>query len=29
MNGNRITSRQPDDRPAFCREIIRALAKTA
>jgi len=25
--GNLITSRRPDDLPAFCREIVRALAK--
>ena len=25
-DGNLITSRMPDDLPAFCREIIRALA---
>jgi protease I len=29
VDGNLITSRKPDDLPAFCREIIRALAKTA
>ena len=28
QDGNLITSRKPDDLPAFCREIIRALAKT-
>jgi hypothetical protein len=28
MDGNLITSRKPDDLPAFCREIVRALAKT-
>ncbi len=28
VDGNLITSRKPDDLPAFCREIIRALAKT-
>lgn len=27
--GNLITSRKPDDLLAFCREIIRALTKTA
>jgi putative intracellular protease/amidase len=27
-DGNLITSRKPDDLPAFCREIVRALAKT-
>jgi deglycase len=27
VDGNLITSRRPDDLPAFCREIIRALAK--
>jgi protease I len=26
-DGNLITSRKPDDLPAFCREIINALAK--
>jgi len=26
-DGNLITSRKPDDLPAFCREIIGALAK--
>jgi protease I len=26
-DGNLITSRKPDDLPAFCREIIEALAK--
>jgi protease I len=26
-DGNLITSRQPADLPAFCREIIEALAK--
>jgi len=26
-DGNLITSRKPDDLPAFCREIIAALAK--
>jgi protease I len=26
-DGNLITSRRPDDLPAFCREIIDALAK--
>jgi protease I len=29
VDGNLITSRKPDDLPAFCREIIRALTKTA
>jgi protease I len=28
VDGNLITSRRPDDLPAFCREIIRALAKS-
>jgi protease I len=28
VDGNLITSRRPEDLPAFCREIIRALAKT-
>ena len=27
VEGNLITSRRPDDLPAFCREIIKALAK--
>jgi len=27
VDGNLITSRRPDDLPAFCREIIMALAK--
>jgi protease I len=26
-DGNLITSRKPDDLPAFCRELIEALAK--
>jgi protease I len=25
VDGNLITSRKPDDLPAFCREIIKAL----
>jgi protease I len=29
VDGNLITSRKPDDLPAFGREIIRALVKTA
>ena len=29
VDGNLITSRKPDDLPAFCREIVKALAKTA
>ena len=29
VDGNLITSRKPDDLPAFCREIVTALAKTA
>jgi protease I len=29
VDGNLITSRKPDDLPAFCREIIRALTKSA
>jgi deglycase len=29
VDGNLVTSQKPDDLPAFCREIIRALAKTA
>jgi protease I len=28
-DGNLITSRQPDDLPAFCREIIRALREVS
>ncbi|MBI2216152.1 MAG: type 1 glutamine amidotransferase [Candidatus Rokubacteria bacterium] len=28
VDGNLITSRKPDDLPAFCREIIKALAKS-
>ena len=27
VDGNLITSRKPDDIPAFCREIVNALAK--
>ena len=27
VDGNIITSRKPDDLPAFCREIIKALSK--
>lgn len=27
VDGNLITSRKPDDLPAFCREIIKALGK--
>ena len=27
VDGNLITSRMPDDLPAFCREIIKALNK--
>ena len=27
VDGNLITSRKPDDLPAFCREIVTALAK--
>lgn len=27
IDGNLITSRKPDDLPAFCREIVRALEK--
>ena len=26
VDGNLITSRKPDDLPAFCREIIRQLS---
>jgi len=29
VDGNLITSRKPDDIPAFCREIVRSLSKTA
>jgi protease I len=29
VDGNLITSRRPDDLPAFCREIVKALAKHA
>jgi protease I len=29
VDGNLITARRPDDLPAFCREIVRGLAKTA
>jgi protease I len=29
VDGNLITSRKPDDLPAFCREIVRALSKAA
>lgn len=29
VDGNLITSRKPDDLPVFCREIVRALAKTS
>jgi protease I len=28
VDGNLITSRKPDDLPAFCREIVRALGKS-
>jgi protease I len=28
VDGNLITSRKPDDLPAFCRTIVQALAKT-
>jgi protease I len=28
VDGNLITSRKPDDLPAFCRELVRALEKT-
>jgi len=27
VDGNLITSRKPDDLPAFCREIIKSLGK--
>jgi protease I len=29
VDGNLITSRKPDDIPAFCREIVAALGKSA
>jgi protease I len=29
VDGNLITSRKPDDLPAFCREIVKALGKKA
>jgi protease I len=29
VDGTLITSRKPDDLPAFCREIVKALAKAA
>ncbi|MDO8477450.1 MAG: type 1 glutamine amidotransferase domain-containing protein [Candidatus Rokubacteria bacterium] len=29
VDGNLITSRKPDDLPAFCREIVKALGKNA
>ncbi len=29
VDGGLITSRKPDDLPAFCREIVRALSKSA
>jgi protease I len=29
VDANLITSRKPDDLPAFCREIVRALSKAA
>ena len=29
VDGNLITARRPDDLPAFCREIVRALSKGA
>jgi protease I len=28
VDGNLITSRKPDDLPAFCRTIVQALSKT-
>jgi len=28
VDGNLITSRKPDDLPAFCRTIISALSKS-
>lgn len=27
VDGNLVTSRKPDDLPAFCREVVKALAK--
>jgi protease I len=27
VDGNLITSRKPDDLPAFCRELVKALEK--
>jgi protease I len=27
VDGNLITSRKPDDLPAFCRELVQALSK--
>jgi protease I len=27
VDGNLVTSRKPDDLPAFCREIVKALSK--
>jgi putative intracellular protease/amidase len=27
VDGNLITSRNPNDLPAFCREIVRSLSK--
>jgi len=29
VDGNLITSRKPDDLPAFCREIVKALGKAS
>jgi protease I len=29
VDGHLITSRRPDDLPAFCRELTRALSKTS
>jgi protease I len=29
VDGNLVTSRKPDDLPAFCREIVKALSKSA
>ncbi|MBI3120945.1 MAG: DJ-1/PfpI family protein, partial [candidate division NC10 bacterium] len=27
VDGNLVTSRKPDDLPAFCRELVKALEK--
>jgi len=29
VDGNLITSRKPDDLPAFCRELVKALEKAS